>query len=56
MAENKLLILNKPLSFVALLVKAIATGVIIITESHDPNIADTELVSANFLPNVLEKK
>ena len=47
---------NSPLSWVALIVKIMAKGNMIPTAIHDPNIADTELSSAKFLPKVFVKK
>ena len=49
-------ILKIPLSFVALLVNNIATGIIMIAEIQEPKNAEIELSSAKFLPNVFVKK
>jgi hypothetical protein len=49
-------ILNNPIPFEALLVKKNAKGTITIVDIQDPTIADNELSSAKFLPNVFAKK
>ena len=49
-------ILNNPIPFEALLVKKNAKGTIKIVDIQDPTIADNELSSAKFLPNVFPKK
>ena len=56
MGNKNTSILNNPIPLEALLVKKNANGTITMVDIHDPTIADKELSSAKFLPNVLAKK